>query len=69
MLSEQGFELVYRQASLPNDGSQSASSHFIVVGHGNASVGRHHLSENDVAAALPVPFIPDFLQGSHHLAS
>jgi hypothetical protein len=63
------FELVYRQSCLPDDSSQCASGHFFVIGYDDASMRRHRLSENDVAATLPIPFISDFLQGSHHLAS
>src|SRR4051794_26881717 len=68
VLSEQSFELVYRQAGLPEDGSQRASGHFFVVWHGDASMRRHRLSENDVAATLAIPLIPHFLQCFHHLA-
>jgi hypothetical protein len=52
--SEKAFEFLNRQAGLPNDCSQCSLSYFLVVGNGQASMGWGLLSQNHVAASLPV---------------
>jgi hypothetical protein len=62
MVLEQRFELIYRQANIPNDCSQSSSSHFMMVGHDNTSMWLRCLSKNYVTAALSVLLIANLSQ-------
>src|SRR5712671_508413 len=58
----QRLKLCDGQASLTNDASQSTLRNFLVIRHNDTSIWICSLSEDDVAATLPIKFIANFRQ-------
>ncbi len=59
--SQQGLELINRQARLPDDRPQGSFRHFVVIGDREASMRRIDLTEHNVATSLVVNAIADLL--------
>jgi hypothetical protein len=60
-------ELVDRETGRADDGSESAFGDFPMVRNGNAAMGRLHVPQSNMAAALMVFRVADLSQRPDHL--
>jgi len=65
--SQQGLELINRQARLPDDRPQGPFRHLVVIGDREASMRRIDLTEHNVATSLVVNAIADLLYRLDHI--